>query len=224
MLEVSITKNESSRLIGLLIGIDLFILFLNVFPTGNGGIDHFMSLDNESNFATWYSSSKLLIAAILCMIIAQTRSSFRWTFRFAGIALLGISMSETSMFHERLSAAIYTVRTGEVVLTGGKGLWVIYLAPACIIVLLALARVAQKVSKEFTVIRWPLVSTVFLWVSVLIAETAPRWAAPMTESNLRTAMIIEESCELFGATTLLIGLLAVIREICDSRSVVQEAV
>ncbi|MBL0060046.1 MAG: hypothetical protein IPP40_00710 [bacterium] len=218
------TKNESSLLIWLVIGIDLLIVVLNVFPTGNGGVDHYMSLDDESNFVTWYSSSKLLVTALLCVIVARLQDSFRWTFRFTGIALLGISMSETSMFHERLSAAIYTIRTGEVVLTGGKGIWVIYLAPVCLIVLLVLARVAQKVSKEFSVIRWPMISTVFLWTVVLIAETAPRWATPMTEASLRTAMIIEESCELFGATTLLIGLLAVIREISNSRLVIQEAV
>ena len=218
------TKNESSFIVWLLIAIDIFILLLNMFPTGNSGADHFMSLDDESNFVTWYCSSKLLIGAMLCLIVSRLRVGFRWTSRFAGTALLGISMSETSMFHERLSAAIYTISTGEVVLTGGKGIWVIYLAPVCLTVLLVLARVAQKVSREFSVIRWPMIGTVLFWTAVLIAETAPLWSGPMTESSLRTAVVVEESCELFGATTLLIGLLAVIQEISDSRSVVQEAV
>ena len=218
------TKNESSFIVWLLIAIDIFILLLNMFPTGNSGADHFMSLDDESNFVTWYSSSKLLIGAMLCLIVSRLRVDFRWTFRFAGIALLGISMSETSMFHERLSAAIYTIRTGEVILTGGKAIWVIYFAPACLIVFLVLARAAQKASREFRVIRWPMISAVFLWTVVLIAETAPRWAGLTTESSQRTAVIIEESCELFGASTLLYGLLALIREISDSRSVNKEAV
>lgn len=218
------TKNESSFIVWFFIAIDLFILLFNMFPTGNSGADHFMSIDDESNFVTWYSSSKLLFGALLCLIVSRRRVGFRWTFRFAGIALLGISMSETSMFHERFSAAIYTIRTGEVNMTGGKGLWVIYFAPVCLIVILVLARVAQKVSKEFKVIRWPMIFTVVLWTVVLIAEAAPRWAGLTTESSLRTAVIIEESCELFGASTLLYGLLALIREISDSRSVNKEAV
>ncbi len=218
------TKNESSFLIWSLLGLDFLIVLLNVFPTGNSGVDHFLSLDAESNFVTWYSSSKLFCAALLCLLTARMQSQFLWTFRIAAIALLGISMSETAMFHERLSAAIYTIRTGEVLRTGGQGLWVIYLSPVCLAVLLMLARLSQKVSTVFPVIRWPVISTILLWVVVLIAETAPRWAGPLTDAGLRMAVVIEESSELLGATTLLIGLLAVFRQVAGLRSNSQEAV
>lgn len=217
------TKNESSRFILWLLGIELTIVLLNVFTTGNDGIDQFFSLDSESNFVTWYCSSKLLIAALLCFIIAKGKSSSRWLIRLVGLALLGISMSETAMFHERLSGAIYTIWNGEVLTTGAKGIWVLYLSPVCVLVLLLLGYTAFKISRVFPTIRRSFLGVVALWLVVLIAETAPRWAGAMSPSALNAAMIIEESCEIFGATMMLFTLSAAWRQISSNQQVVQEA-
>lgn len=218
------TKKESSRIFWGLVGIDLLIVLLNVVPTENSGIDQFLSLDLESNFVTWYSSSKLLIAALLCFSISKETRNSRWLICFVGLALLGISMSETAMFHERLSGAIYTIRNGGILTAGAKGIWVLYLAPVCALVLLLLGYAAIKISREFPAIRWPFIGVAVLWLGVLIAETAARWAGEMSPSELKAAMIVEESCEIFGATMMLYALSAAWRQISSNQQVVQEAV
>lgn len=206
------SKNESSLLIWLLVGIDLSLMFLNVFPTGNGGIDDLFALDLESNFVVWYSSSKLLVASVLCWQAAELSVKSKWPLRVSAFACLAISISETAMIHERLYGAIHTLTQGFEMIGVGGGIWVLYLAPFIVFTATILALAFFRTGKQFPRTRIPLLIAFSLWVIVLIAETAPRWAAPLETWLERFFMLLEESCELFGTTALILGMYAVRQE------------
>ncbi|NUO18785.1 hypothetical protein HUU59_04990 [bacterium] len=211
------TKSESSVIVGVLIGIDLFITALNIFPTGNIGVDHFFSLALESNFTTWYSSAKLLGGAFLCWSIVRAGISSKWSIQVLGILLLCISMSETAMFHERTAAAIHTIRTGEVWTHGGGGAWVIYLSPLVIVSLVFFVRALLLLRREYRRGSVWLMSGLGTWMVVLAAETTPLWGGDLGPEFLESAVIVEESCEMIGATFILYGLLTYLAAaVCES--------
>lgn len=221
--EVIMTKNEASWIAALLLGVDLLIAALNIHTTGNRGLDDFMNVDFESNFVTWYSSSKLFFCAIICWALSRKLDGFKWTLLSTSIAMICISMSESSMFHERFAGALDTIITGKIRPEGLRGMWVVYLSPIVVLVLVVLARNMLLLARQFPGTRAPLSVAFILWVIVLVAETAPTWGSELSPRILQWGMLLEEFSEMFGTTLLVYGMCTLATTVSGKLATSQEA-
>lgn len=202
-------KIYSSLVAKILLVIDAMIITLNLFPTGNTGVDSLISLGDESNITVWYSSTKLAVAAFLLIILSQEFKTKRFSLLFSGFCCFCLSVSETAMLHERLSGAIYTISTGKLLTDGGNGIWVYYLAPIIVAAVFVMCRAFFHVSKNARSERYLLLAGLVLWVMVPLAETAPRWIGPLSNLAAAYEVLLEESFELLGATAVVLGLVRI---------------
>ncbi len=214
---------NSSTVAVTLLAVDLFIVLLNLFPTGNSGVDSLFSLGDESNFTVWYSSLKLSIAAFLVIVISRHFRDRAYSLLAAGFSFLCLSVSETAMLHERLSGAVYTISSGELLTDGGDGIWVLYLAPFIVAAVFVMLRAFVGISKNSPSARLALLCGLSLWLVVPVAETIPRWAGPLSADMAALEVIVEESCELIGATLLIMGLTRVLADQSNICPAAQEA-
>ncbi len=139
----------SSNMLWLLLGVDVMLITLNVFPVGTRLIDDLLNLDKEANLAVWYSSTKLFVLAVLVWVAADHLSRLKWSMRLAAIAFLCISISEAALVHERLFGVAYTMLKGHEPTVGIPGGWIVYFAPAVIAVLTCIVICVYRLTQQF---------------------------------------------------------------------------
>ena len=86
-----------------------YIKFFQGHPT-LFGFHHQLNLDDENNLPAWYSSSALLLSAILLAVIglANKREGNPYTREWFGLAaiFLYLSLDEAASFHEEMGASL----------------------------------------------------------------------------------------------------------------------
>jgi len=201
------TPLPSSSLFRLALLGDAALILLNLFPVGTGLIDDSLDLDLEANFATWYSSAKLLILFLLAWMASTQTPALKRSFQLAGICFLAASISETAMLQDRAFGAAYTILHGEVPTVGHPGAWMVYFAPIVIAVLGVIIWFVIRFGREFPAARRYVWTGLTLWAVALSSELLPwilGWDSPATPRLLH---ILEEGTELLGASAFLGGLL-----------------
>ena len=192
------------------------------------GASSFFNLDEEQNFPTWYSSTKLLLAALAAFgcwrkeTLEAGRNLRSLVWLLVSALLVGLSLDETASVHEKLTA--YLMR-GEV----GKGVrerflggdvakdsfaWPILLAPLVIAAAGFLAfAIYSKMKGNRRALLLGLVACA-LFLTAVILETPAVYGSPPIETwgaaeiaRYRLFTLIEESAEMLGATLLLAALL-----------------
>lgn len=187
---------------------DAILILLNLFPVGNELVDDLVNLDMESNLAVWVSSAKLLVAALLAGSLASQVGRLKWPMRAAALLFLAISISETATLHERLGGVAYWKLHGTELSFGGAP-WILYFAPAVMAALLALIWAMKRLSAVFPSATLWLWCGVGLWCGALVAEVVPFTVSGVSANAHHYLPILEESCELVGASCFLAGLLCI---------------
>jgi hypothetical protein len=163
-----------------------------------------LSLSEEANLPTWYSSMLLFscAAALAAIAIDARRSGGRFMRHWAVLAavFLYMSLDETAQLHERLNS-LWSLR-GVFYFS-----WII---PVGIIVLLLGLAYLRFLIHLPAPTRWRFVIAGVLYVGGALVMEMPLgvWATRHGEDNLGYMLIdaVEESLEMFGATLFLLAL------------------
>lgn len=115
-MEITLYPRRLARqLLGITVALSLMSLSIAVVGTATGhgrmmGLGRLFSVAAESNIPTWYSSSALLICAMLLGVIAAGKRAMgdRYTghWRILAIALLFLSVDEAASIHELAGVAM----------------------------------------------------------------------------------------------------------------------
>lgn len=202
----------SSNLLWLLLAGDILLILLNIFPVGTELADDLLNLDKEANFAVWYSSTKLFTLAILTWMTSGQLPSLRWPIRFAACVFLCVSISETALLHERLFGAAYTILNGHRPSHGMPGVWIVYFAPVVIALLACVVIFVYRLMRAVAGARSFLTAGLMLWIIALSSEFAPYLFGIDNYASIHPLQLIEESCELLGATAFIGGVIWVLEK------------
>jgi len=188
----------------------------------------FVDLDQEKNFSTWYSSTKLLgvaLAATWCMTLEpdeRRRGVSGWLWPGVAALFVALSMDETSTAHERLAAWLMSGGTGETLrnrLLGGDAskdafAWPVLFAPLVIALVYFLATALYSRMKHDRSNLWLGIAGCGCFVAAVLLEGPVIYdSPPMTAwgaaeiSRYRLFTLFEESLEIAGATLMLVALL-----------------
>ena len=132
--------------IGILISADLILIILHLLWMERISL---INLEEEQNFATWYSSTKLLLIGIFSIVAylietpdlgAKLRLKHRKLWLVMAVIFIGLSADETGTIHERLARYLMSHDFGQGIrqaIIGGDAtkdafLWVIFLSPLII--------------------------------------------------------------------------------------------
>lgn len=212
------------RFLWMLLAADGLIIAANVAFD----VPSFFDLDEERNFTTWYSSAKLLLAALAALACAieeppgpRSRSG-RSVWVVVALLLAGLSMDETATAHERLAALAMKLTAGESLrerLLGGDPAkdafaWPVLFAPVIVAMLGFLVHALySRLAKNRTSLVLGLAGCLCL-AAALILEGPMVYLSPPVEAwgaaemgRYRLFTFFEESAEVFGTTLILAALL-----------------
>ena len=192
-----------------LIGIELMMAVLNLWLTPSVTITGLLALDEEATLPTWFSSSQLLLMAITAFVISQRECAKRWIW-YALAGLFGyLSLDETATIHERFGAAI----TKQFAWTlWGDYSWLIVFAPLIAggagLLLYGAWKTLRTDQKALTLA----VCGVGLWIAAIGLEMAVKYLASVSAVPSPAFIpVIEEFCEMCGATLLWAAMLRRLR-------------
>jgi hypothetical protein len=172
-----------------------------------------VDLKNESNLATWYSSTILFIAGCLAFLnlsINSYSNKLKWVYfagwSLIGCLLLGLSADESAIIHESIAAMAYldVTQTGRVNPHLGAGDWIPLLMPfmiASVILLLSFIIFSFFKCKKFMLLG---LLGVFCWIGSIVGEAIEGRFINISMSRPLEGLI-EESLEVIGTTLLLIA-------------------
>lgn len=177
-------------------------------------------LNGESNIPTWFSSAQLFTIGIIFFTTARdlkaTHMHFRWLLTLLALGFIYLSMDETAMIHERLSAALKNFHVSWRFSGGGNGIWIIFYFSLGIIFILTfkqtLAFFYQLLKDQFPFLGLGII----LYLSGAVGfEIFNNQAILMDEKNLlyHIAVSVEEFLEMLGASFILCGSLLVTRKL-----------
>jgi len=236
MMEIS--KRLIRWTIGVLASVDLILIFLHLVW---GERISLINLEEEQNFATWYSSTKLLLIGILSIAAyiietpelgAKLGLKYQKLWLIMAVIFIGLSADEAATIHERLSRYLMSYDFGHTIrqaVLGGDAtkdafVWVIFLSPlivASFILFLIFFYTRMRHGKGLYHL---IISGSFLFFLSPILEATIYLTPPLArwqEAEIRRYLLltsIEESAELVGSTLFLIALVFFIQFLLKSRS------
>lgn len=166
---------------------------------------YLLGLSYEQNLPTWYSSSLLMICAVLLWLVAtahhREKGPFTWHWRILALLFAYISLDETATIHENLSELF----------DFGGALFFGWVIPASIAVVLLgifylpfLLKLPRRAARQF------IVAGAFYVGGALGVEFAlGYWTDLHGNKNLGYGLIdlVEESMEILGVTLFLLALI-----------------
>ncbi len=206
-----------------LVALDVALIAVNAV-----GATSFLNFDEERNFTTWYSSAKLLgaaVAALWCMTLepgSQRRGAKRFVWPTVALLFVGLSMDETATAHERLAVLLMTSDEGESLrarLLGGDSAkdafaWPVLFAPVILAILYFLvSALYSRMKQDRRSLLLGLAGCVAFVAAIVLEGPAVYFSPPIVawgESEVARYMLftlLEESAEVVGATLMLAALL-----------------
>jgi len=174
-------------------------------PRGFGQLD----LEQEGNFATWYSSALLLIAGSTALMIAFSapivRDKARWHFPVwmaGGFVFILLAVDEMLEFHERMGVWFSERFAGSPWLTPGLyGVfdWLVVLLPAIVVFVVGASTVIRSWLAFHPVSRNAAALGLACWIGALCSEFIQ---AQLFRVNIVHSVegAIEEGFEIVGTT------------------------
>jgi hypothetical protein len=200
-----------------------YIKFFHNHP-GQLGFEYQLNLDNENNIPTWYSSSALLLSALLLAVIglAYKRRGNPYAFQWLGLAaiFLFLSLDEAASLHE-----LTRHLSKPMVEPGGyfHGFlffpWVVFGAIFLLIVILAYVRFVAALPVQ-TRSLFLIAGTLYVGGAMGIEILSARHAYLYGFENFLYTMYVavEEGLEMLG---IVVFLYALVSHLGSSRSVLQ---
>jgi hypothetical protein len=187
-------------------------LMVTFLPVGEftRGLIWFVDLNKEGNLPTWYSSSGLLLAALLLAVISReekrrgSRYSYHWL--FLSLVFLFLSLDEVAGLHERSSDPVRSVLK-----TQGGAFYYSWVIPGMIFVfavgvlsLKFLFSLNPRIRKYFLIAGF-----LFVAGSLGMEMVGGSWAARHGRFNLTYYLMtdFEETLEMSGVLVFIGGLL-----------------
>jgi hypothetical protein len=171
-------------------------------PRGFGQFD--MKL--EGNFATWYSSSLLLLAGGAALLIsvrpapATVRpSAYRLSWTTTSLVFLWLSVDEMNELHERIGFW-FTDRFGPVPgLSDGYAIfgWVVALLPFIVLFIAGMSAMIHSWIRADRRSRNLAMAALWCWIGVVVAEVAEAAIARFS-MNRSVQGVVEEGLEITG--------------------------
>ena len=173
-------------------------------------IRHQLDLTTECVLATWYSSILLFVAGAAALLNTQSVQLSGWLkwlsrtgWMLIGCVLIGISADEVAQIHESL-AHLSNLAGEGVPRREGAGDWLPILLPFIIGVALFMALFFLFVVRKSKASMVLGLTGLAFWSGAIVSEAIE---GGFWRSNMSYQMrgFIEESCEIIGTTSLLIG-------------------
>jgi len=177
-------------------------------PWGFGQFD----LKLEGNFATWYSSGLLLLAAGAALLISMRPASgsrplflYRMAWTATSLVLLALSVDEMNELHERVGIW-FTDRFGPIsgLTEGGSGIygWLVALLPFVAAFIVGMGAMIRSWLRVNRLSRNLAVAALACWIGVLGAEFTEAQLARL--SMYRSVEgVFEEGLEIMGTALFL---------------------
>ncbi len=174
---------------------------------GIGKIDMFR-LGQENNLPTWYSSSQLLLVALVLLLFARQRierlGRFDWRLMLPSAFFFLLSLDETASMHEGMGDALEGVLAS---LGGGTGMrvgaWTLVAAPVFLVGLFIVARLTRAFWAHTPRVKWKfIIGFAICFVSAVGGELIMS-AVPADSLAEKVETLFEETGEMVGITILL---------------------
>ena len=163
-----------------------------------------LSLSEEANVPTWYSSMLLFACALVLASITSVATSARKQWAVLAALFGYMSLDETAQIHERLNSLEWLSSLKGVFYFG----WII---PAGIIVLIVGAAYLPFVFRlpPATRRRFIVAGVIYVGGALVMEMPLGVWSTKHGEDNLGYALIdaVEETMEMIGASLFLVALL-----------------
>jgi len=165
-----------------------------------------LSLSEEANLPTWYSSMLLfscgVALAAIAATVARAGGPYRRHWAFLGLVFVYMSLDETAQLHERLNSVVPPLH---------GAFYFGWIIPAGIVVALLGVAYLRFVAHLPASTRRRFILAGALYVGGALGMEVPLgiWADRSGADNLGYVLIdfVEESLEMFGATLFLLALL-----------------
>lgn len=173
---------------------------------GDGEMQLF-SLDAEQNIPAWYSSSMLLICAVLFAAIAVAARGSMYRFHWAGLSaiFLYLSVDELASVHEKLE-----VLPEKLLQTGGfpAYVWVVLSAPFVLVFALVYWRFLFNLPAQTRRLFY-IAGVLYVGGALAIDRTGGFYATFFSDSGLAYSLFthLEEVLEMMGTVVLFYALL-----------------
>jgi hypothetical protein len=185
--------------------------YLPDFPLRDN-ISNLLNVNGEQNLPTFYSSLMLLVAALLCGLIARSHSQSATYVRpwaALSVAFVLVSFDEFVSIHEQAGETL----RDQLGITGGPLFYSWVIPGAALVALLGIALLRFLRSLPRTTLRrlWA-AGVLFLSGAIGLEMVGGAYAAVHGEHNMSYVLIaaVEETLEMVGAAVLLYALLAYI--------------
>lgn len=171
-------------------------------------LHHAFYLDKEANIPTWFSSSQLLLIAIIVLIAAfaddaESKPS-RWFFILIAFGFIFLSVDEAAFLHEQFSMRLKKLDWMPR-FSGDHGSWIVMYAAAGIAVILAnlhnILACANRYRKETMVAG--LGGAILVSGAVGAEIVGFEIARDATDLTYVIEVLVEEFLEMLGATVML---------------------
>jgi hypothetical protein len=199
----SYAKSPGRRgwLIAALVAIEIGLIILHLI---NGARTHFWNIDREEGVGTLVAALLLasnVLVLMHCRKFAADRKD-RWKWLMTAILFGALAVDELSEVHSWLPEYLWQKSggTGTTVL-GGLVIWVVFLSPVVLAVIIALVRFFFKVLSKSA--RMFALTGLACWCIVLLVELTGK--TDILPWLIETA--IEEFCEMLGSTLFLLTFL-----------------
>ena len=213
------SRQQARKLLLTLICIELLLVVaygIDAWIQGpEGQLHELINLDGEANLPTWFSSFQLaLIALSFWTLAARARATERPSRRFlrtSGGFFLLLSMDETAMFHERITASIGSRYIdwvpGYLANHIGDAIVCVLIAAACGAVAFPHLRGLWRRSRHASLVL--LAGCVIYLTGAAVLETIgyEMLNAGVSLSLYRVEVATEEFFEMLGASLILYGVL-----------------
>jgi hypothetical protein len=175
----------------------------------------FFDLNGETNLPSWYSASQLALIGGLLVIFATTQlrrgARAAWALMLGGVAFLFLSLDEFTSLHENFGYWLDRLRHRRHTAFDETGFWMLICAPVFLAVLAALGLGARRYLRGRPAVVFKLVAGAAIFVMAAAGvETLINFVTP-GGTAARVLVLLEELGEMIGATTILWGVLELMR-------------
>lgn len=207
-----LTRKSASEIFRAFVALEFLLVGLYVFTTSFQAhirLRHIFDLDREGNISSWFSSSQLLLAGIVFLIVSRApaaRAIYSPAFFLLfGLSFVFLSMDEAAGIHEMLSAVLQRVEFLPR-FADGHGIWIALYAVAGVAVALITFRsmktFLQNCRSEFLLLVGGL--ALFIAGGVGLEILSYSIARDGTNFQLHRAQVaFEELLEMFGVSLVL---------------------
>ena len=193
----------------ILFAVDLLIISLYGFHLALGGRPEMFNLNGEMNLGAWWGGGKFLLAsaavASIPVFFKDKRSDLRGLYWTVAIGFAWLSADEILALHERITKYNKTYELGLPMFRETNGAWIgVYAVIFVILVLIFLRPLLNSIKDDPKSARLVAAGFAVLVSGAVVAEVLGYFqllggmASPLQ-------VFIEESLELFGVSTILLG-------------------